>query len=255
MWTRRRTIRLCRQQLALEINNLAPSITPKASIFVEDVLRLQPRLAVFDCDGTLWAGDAGEGFFDWELKRGVLSEEVVRWARPRYADYRADKVVEDDMCGEMVTMHRGLTEAQVQQAANQFFEDNFVSRIFPEMRELVGRLRQLGCDVWAVSSTNEWVIRAGMKHCGIPENRILAAAVEIENGIVTDRLVRVPTGAGKPAAIRDVIRKDPDAAFGNSRWDTEMLAIARHAFAVNPNPDLEKTARERGWTVYWPDGS
>ena len=234
---------------------MAPSITPKASIFVEDVLRLQPRLAVFDCDGTLWAGDAGEGFFDWELKRGVLSEEVVRWARPRYADYRADKVVEDDMCGEMVTMHRGLTEAQVQQAANQFFEDNFVSRIFPEMRELVGRLRQLGCDVWAVSSTNEWVIRAGMKHCGIPENRILAAAVEIENGIVTDRLVRVPTGAGKPAAIRDVIRKDPDAAFGNSRWDTEMLAIARHAFAVNPNPDLEKTARERGWTVYWPDGS
>jgi phosphoserine phosphatase len=234
---------------------LAPSITPKASIFVEDVLRLQPRLAVFDCDGTLWAGDAGEGFFDWELKRGVLSEEVVRWARPRYADYRAGKVVEDDMCGEMVTMHRGLTEAQVQQAANQFFEDNFVSRIFPEMRELVGRLRQLGCDVWAVSSTNEWVIRAGMKHCGIPENRILAAAVEIENGIVTDRLVRVPTGAGKPAAIRDVIRKDPDAAFGNSRWDTEMLAVARHAFAVNPNPDLEKTARERGWTVYWSDGS
>ena len=234
---------------------MAPSITPKASIFVEDVLRLQPRLAVFDCDGTLWAGDAGEGFFDWELNRGVLSEEVVRWARPRYADYRAGKVVEDDMCGEMVTMHRGLTEAQVQQAANQFFEDNFVSRIFPEMRELVGRLRQLGCDVWAVSSTNEWVIRAGMKHCGIPENRILAAAVEIENGIVTDRLVRVPTGAGKPAAIRDVIRKDPDAAFGNSRWDTEMLAIARHAFAVNPNPDLEKTARERGWTVYWPDGS
>lgn len=252
MWTRRRTIRLCRQQLALEINNLAPSITPKASIFVEEVLRLQPRLAVFDCDGTLWAGDAGEGFFDWELNRGVLSEEVVRWARPRYADYRAGKVVEDDMCGEMVTMHRGLTEAQVQQAANQFFEDNFVSRIFPEMRELVGRLRQLGCDVWAVSSTNEWVIRAGMKHCGIPENRILAAAVEIENGIVTDRLVRVPTGAGKPAAIRDVIRKDPDAAFGNSRWDADMLAISRHPFAVNPNPDLEALARQRGWSIYLP---
>jgi HAD superfamily phosphoserine phosphatase-like hydrolase len=232
---------------------LPPSISPKASIFVEDVLRLQPRLAVFDCDGTLWAGDAGEGFFDWELKRGVVSDEVVRWARPRYADYRAGKVVEDDMCGEMVTMHRGLTEAQVQKAAKQFFEENFVSQIFPEMIEMIRRLRDLGCDVWAVSSTNEWVIRAGMKHCGIDEDRILAAAVEIRDGIVTDRLVRVPTGAGKPAAIRDVIRKDPDAAFGNSRWDTEMLAIARHAFAVNPNPDLEKAARERGWTVYWPD--
>jgi phosphoserine phosphatase len=232
---------------------LPPAISPKASVFVESVLRLQPQLAVFDCDGTLWAGDAGEGFFDWELKRGVVSDEVVRWARPRYADYRAGKVVEDDMCGEMVTMHRGLTEAHIQKVASQFFEENFVAQIFPEMRELVGRLRDLGCDVWAVSSTNEWVIRAGMKHFGIAENRILAAAVEIENSVVTDRLVRVPTGAGKPTAIRDVIRKNPDAAFGNSRWDTEMLAMARHPFAVNPNPDLEKTARERGWTVYWPD--
>jgi phosphoserine phosphatase len=233
---------------------LPPSISSKAAAFIETVVRLEPRLAVFDCDGTLWAGDAGEGFFDWELKRGVVSDEVVRWARPRYADYRAGKVIEDDMCGEMVTMHRGLTEDQVQRAATQYFEENFVSQIFPEMRETVRRLQDLGCDVWAVSSTNEWVIRAGMKYCGIAENRILAAAVEIENGIVTDRLVRVPTGAGKPAAIREVIRKDPDVAFGNSRWDTEMLAMARRAFAVNPNPDLEKTAGERGWTVYWPDG-
>jgi phosphoserine phosphatase len=233
---------------------LSLAISSKAAAFIETVVRLEPRLAVFDCDGTLWAGDAGEGFFDWELKRGVVSDEVVRWARPRYADYRAGKVIEDDMCGEMVTMHRGLTEDQVQRAATQYFEENFVSQIFPEMRELVRRLRDLGCDVWAVSSTNVWVIRAGMKYCGIAENRILAAAVEIEDGIVTDRLVRVPTGAGKPAAIREVIRKDPDAAFGNSRWDTEMLAMARRAFAVNPNADLEKTAGERGWPVYWPDG-
>jgi len=231
---------------------LTPSISTKAATFIENVLRLQPRLAVFDCDGTLWAGDAGEGFFAWELKREVVSDDVVRWARPRYADYRAGKVSEDDMCGEMVTMHRGLDEAQVQQAANQYFEENFVSQFFPEMRELVGRLQESGCEVWAVSSTNLWVIRAGMKYCGIPENRILAATAVIENGMVTDRLVRVPTGAGKPAAIRDVIGRAPDAAFGNSRWDTEMLAMARHAFAVNPNPDLEMTARERGWTVYWP---
>jgi phosphoserine phosphatase len=232
---------------------LAPSINSTAAAFIQTVLDLQPRLAVFDCDGTLWSGDAGEGFFDWELKRGVVSDEVVRWARPRYADYRAGKVSEDDMCGEMVTMHRGLTEGRMLQAANQYFEENVVSQIFHEMRELVRRLRALECDVWAVSSTNEWVIRAGMKYCGIAENRVLAAAVEIENGVITDRLVRVPSGAGKPAAIRHVVRKDPDAAFGNSRWDTEMLAIARQAFAVNPNPDLEKTAGQRGWTVYWPD--
>jgi len=209
-------------------------------------------MAVFDCDGTLWAGDAGEGFFDWELKQGVVSDEVVRWARPRYADYRAGRVSEDDMCGEMVSMHRGMAETEIQAAAADFFEEKFVAQIFPEMRTLVLDLRKAGCEVWAVSSTNEWVIRAAMKHCGISENKILASAVAIENGRVTDRLIRVPSGLGKPRAIREVIQRDPDAAFGNSRWDAEMLKISKHAFAVNPNPDLEEIARDRGWRVYKP---
>lgn len=91
-----------------------------------------------------------------------------------------------------------------------------------------------------------------MKPFGIAPDRILAAKVEIEKGIVTDRLVRVPSGPGKPRALREVVNKAIDAAFGNSRWDTEMLAMAKHAFAVNPNPDLETVARTRGWAVYFP---
>jgi phosphoserine phosphatase len=200
----------------------------------------------------LWAGDAGEGFFDWELKRRVVSDAIARLVRARYADYKAGKVGEDEMCGEMVTMHSGLAEADVQRAATQYVGENVVEQIFSELQELVHRLQERGCDVWVVSSTNEWVIRAAMKHFDIDEKKILAASVRVEGGRITNQLIRVPSGAGKPRAIRDVIRKDPDAAFGNSRWDADMLAIARHAFAVNPNPDLENTARERGWTIYRP---
>lgn len=229
------------------------SISAKACEFIESVVRLRPKLAVFDCDGTLWGRDAGEGFFDWEIKRGVVSDEVARWARPRYAEYRAGKVDEETMCGEMVTMHRGLSEAEVQKAAAEFFDEQLVEHIFPEMRELVQRLQKSGTEVWAVSSTNLWVIRAGMRYFGIAEDKILAATVEIENGLVTDRLLRIPTGPGKTTAIRDSIARIPDVALGNSRWDVEMLALARHAFAVNPNPDLERTATQRGWAIYWPD--
>ena len=219
---------------------------------IDPILRLRPTLAVFDCDGTLWSGDAGEGFFDWELTRGVLPNDVVGWARARYADYKLGKVSEDDMCGEMVTIHKGLRESEVLGLAGEFFEAHFTKRIFSEMRQLVTELRNLACDVWAVSSTNEWVIREAMKHFAIPQDKILAAAVEIENGLVTDRLLRVPSGIGKPKAILEVIGRPPDAAFGNSRWDLQMLEIARYAVAVNPNPDLERQARQRGWTVYWP---
>jgi HAD superfamily phosphoserine phosphatase-like hydrolase len=234
---------------------LTPTTAVRSSDFIESVLNLHPQLAVFDCDGTLWSGDAGERFFDWELRRRVLSDEVERWVRARYADYKAGKVSEDEMCGEMVTIHSGLVESDVQRLAKEFFDENFVGRIFPEMRHLVQRLQSQGCDVWAVSSTNEWVIQAAMKHFGIDDKKILAAAVEIEGGRITNRLIRVPSGEGKPRAIREVIGKNPDAAFGNSRWDAAMLTIARHGFAVNPNPDLEQIARERGWVIYWPEAT
>jgi len=226
-----------------------------SSVLIDSVLRLRPTLAVFDCDGTLWAGDAGERFFDWELNRGVLAPDIVRWARERYAEYKAGKVSEDDMCGEMVTLHKGLKEAEVLRLSKEFFEEKFVQNIFPEMRQLISELQDSGCDIWAVSSTNEWVIGEAMKHFGIPQGKILAASVEIENGIITDRLIRVPSGIGKPKAILEVIGRPPDAAFGNSRWDVAMLLIARYAVAVNPNPDLEQVARQRGWTVYWPEGA
>jgi len=153
----------------------------------------------------------------------------------------------------MVTMHQGMAETALLNAAGEFMEHAFSSRIFPEMQELVSRLQGNGCDVWAVSSSNEWVIRAGMKAFGILEDRILATRVELANGFITDRLVRIPSGPGKPKALREVVKKDIGAAFGNSRWDADMLAIARHAFAVDPNPDLEAAARERGWTIYFPD--
>jgi phosphoserine phosphatase len=225
---------------------------PSPAQFVNSVVRLQPAFATFDCDGTLWSGDAGEGFFDWELRRKVVSDEVIAAIRARYADYRAGKVSEDDMCGEMVTLHQGLRESDVKQLAAEFFEDRMVQSIFPEMQELVGRLIEAGSDVWAVSSTNLWVIEAAMKHFGIQSNKILAATVEVQDGIITDKLTRIPSGDGKPRAIRAEAKRDPDAAFGNSRWDAAMLGIARHAFAINPNPDLEALAKEKGWTVYFP---
>jgi HAD superfamily phosphoserine phosphatase-like hydrolase len=229
---------------------------PATQQFLDSITRLQPRVAAFDCDGTLWSGDAGERFFDWELRSGdVVSAALDRPMRDRHAAYKRGEVDETTMCGEMVTMHRGIEERKLMDAATRFFKQCFVTQIFPDMRELVRRLHENGCEIWAVSSSNEWIIRAAMTYFGIPENRILAAKVELDGFTATDRLIRVPSGSGKSLALRELVKKDIDAAFGNSRWDTEMLAMAKHAVAVNPNPDLEATAKERGWQIYFPEGA
>jgi HAD superfamily phosphoserine phosphatase-like hydrolase len=228
------------------------SLTSRQATFLETVIRLHPQIAAFDCDGTLWSGDAGEGFFAWELKRGLVNQTVADWVRSRYADYKAGRVTEEVMCGEMVTMHRGLQETIVQQACDEYFAPNILPNIFPEMQELVQRLQATGCDIWAVSSSNAWVIRSAMRYFGIPQNRILAAEVAIENGVITDRLIRVPSGPGKPEALRSVLQSAPDCAFGNAIWDREMLAMSKHPFAINPNPNLKEIALLAGWAVYHP---
>lgn len=220
--------------------------------FIESVVAQRPGIAVFDCDGTLWSGDSGAEFFYWEIDRGLLPKSVVDWAIPRYQAYLRGEVGEEPMCGEMVTIHAGLDEKLLSEASEQFFQERFESQIFPDMQELVARLAQAGCEIWAVSSTNEWVVRAGARRFGISPQRVLAACVHTEQGRATARLRDVPTDEGKAVSIRANIKQEVDAVFGNSIHDQQMLELARNAFAVNPTPELAAIARERAWNVYLP---
>ena len=220
--------------------------------FIESVTALKPRIAVFDCDGTLWEGDSGADFFYWEIERGLVSSEVAAWALPRYENYKAGKVDEETMCGEMVTMNAGIPERRLEEAAEEFFSTVVEHRIFPEMQQLTRRLADAGCDLWAVSSTNIWSIAAGVKRFGIPVEHALAVTVEIENGLATDRLIQVPTDEGKAVVIRKNISGQVDACFGNSIHDAAMLELARHPFAIGPTGELQEIAFKKHWRIYRP---
>ena len=227
---------------------------PSGSQFVQSVLDLQPRLAVFDCDGTLWAGDAGEAFFYWAMEHGLMTKDVAARAAARYRVYKAGGVDEETMCGEMVTCHAGFPVTELELGAEEFFREKIAVRIFPPMQELALQLAERGCEIWAVSSTNEWVVRAGARRLGIPPERVLAACAVIEDGRCSSRLVRVPTDEGKAVALRERFPDGAiDVAFGNTVHDVAMLSLAQHAFAISPDTELEAIARERGWRVYDPE--
>src|SRR5262249_53065387 len=74
------------------------TLSSRALQFVDSVLALRPKIAVFDCDGTLWSGDSGADFFYWEIERGLISPEITAWALPRYEEYKAGNVAEEVMC-------------------------------------------------------------------------------------------------------------------------------------------------------------
>ncbi len=223
-----------------------------ATEFEEAVLALRPAVAIFDCDGTLWSGDAGYGFMVWSIEAGLVSRNASDWIDSRYRLYLSGDVSESEMCGEMVQLYSGLQESELRHAAEEYFRSHVETHIFPEMRTLVEKLRAGGADIWAVSSTNNWVIEEGVRRFNIPASRVLAAQVKVVDGRITSDLIDVPSGDGKAAALRRAGIPKPDAVFGNSIHDAAMLTLAKRAFPVNPTPALLEIAADRGWTVFYP---
>ncbi len=217
------------------------------------MLAAAPRVAVFDCDGTLWSGDSGFGFMHWSLDHGLVPEQAATVLRARYREYEAGRVDEAAICGEMVQVYAGLRETVMREAAARFFAEKIEPLIFPVMESLVAALRRAGTDIWAVSSTCDWVVDAGVRErFGIPPERVLAAKVRREGDIVTGELQAVPTDEAKAEALRAIGIARPDAAFGNSVHDLAMLTMARHPYPVNPSAELVAYANRAGWPVFRP---
>jgi HAD superfamily phosphoserine phosphatase-like hydrolase len=219
------------------------------------VFESEPKVAVFDCDGTLWGGDAGYGFMAWSLEQGLVSRSTNDWIDSRYRAYRNGEVSEVAMCGEMVQLYAGLRESELEKAAARYVDEFVRLRAFAEMAALVKRMRQAKIQIWAVSSTNRWVIAEGLRDFGIPRERILAAEVRVQDGIITGEIIDVPTDEAKAAALKRVGISAPDTVFGNSIHDLAMLEMARRPFPVNPSPALFEAAAKRGWGYYRPQSA
>jgi len=188
----------------------------------------------------------------WSMDSGLLSREACDWMDARYRGYLRGEVSELAICGEMVQIYRDLRESELRQASHKFFDRVVRAHIFPEMRELCDLLRSRGVTLWAVSSTNNWLIEEGVKDFGIPPERVLAARVRVTNGLITEELLNVPTDEGKAISLTRSGLPQPDAVFGNSIHDAAMLAIAKHPFVINPTMALTERATALGWPVFQP---
>jgi phosphoserine phosphatase len=223
-----------------------------AQEFERLVLENEPHVAVFDCDGTMWGVDSGHGFMVWSLEQGLVSRETSDRIDTRYRAYLAGQVSEPQICGEMVQMYAGLHEAELRSAAARYVDEMIRPHLFAEIESLMKLLLEKGVELWAVSSTNKWVVNEGVRGLGIPESRVLAAEVAVKNGVISGELVDVPTDEAKAAALRRAGRPRPDAVFGNSIHDLAMLQMAAHPYPVNPSSALLEAAAKNGWGFFRP---
>lgn len=208
-----------------------------------------PKLACFDADGTLWAGDIGEAFLQRLISEALIPDVWVEYEHLVAVDpARAYAFA--------VRVMAGLSEAEVKRWAEAFFLE-YEDKVFPAMRTLARELSQRGHEVWLVSGSNRWIIEAAATRLGLDPRRVIAQEVEVERGLLTQK-ERLPTifGPGKVEAISTRVGQIPGFAAGNSWSDAEMLDFASTLrLLVNPTRlvvgerDLASYGRERGWLV------
>jgi phosphoserine phosphatase len=209
--------------------------------------------AVFDADGTLWDGNVGEAFMYVLAAEGVLpattGDEYARLFEKSY-----------DLAYAFATRClAGHPEAWVQERSRAFFASAWSSRIFPEMRALLEHLALRGVLSWVASASNRWIIQAGAAELEVPAERVIGMSLEVDGGILSDRLVRpLVNGAGKAEALRQRLPQLPALAGGNSVNDLAMLRLATtDALVVSPEAgpdprtgeDLRAEAVARGWMI------
>lgn len=208
---------------------------------------------VSDADGTLWSEDIGEGF----LKQLIADKALVSpaatgdiWAAYD-ARVRADKASGYAWAAQAMA---GLTEADVAARAEAYAATFVPAHLFPGMRALLSEARTRGCEVWIVSASNEWIVRAAAPLLGLDPSHAVGIRVAVKDGTLTDTVVPPVTyRAGKVDAILARVGRLPSLVSGDSAGDLEMLAAATGAglFVEHDytDPAVLGLARERGWLV------
>lgn len=235
------------------------NVNDKLESFLNSTIIIKERkVAVFDCDGTLLG----------QAPYYLADEAIYAFAKERYANRPdslskakmgiIDAMLHGDNTGIGYVKNRinflsGLTPADVERMGEDCFEDKYIDKFYPEMRELLANLQAYGFEVWVVSASPEVLYQQFVhKALGIPLDRILGVRSVVQYNHITSEIVQpVPQEQGKADLIETVIKAKPLFAAGNSRGDMEMIESSV-GLKMIVNPDDQKVEKN-GFTVkgYW----
>lgn len=153
----------------------------------------------------------------------------------------------------MLALTKGWERDQVRQIVREALLETVEPLIFNEALELMETHRAAGDRVYLVSASPEEIVAPLAELLGA--DGAVASAAEVDpEGRYTGRMAFYAYGEGKAEALRDLAaRADVDlassTAYSDSATDLPMLEAVGHPVAVNPDRQLARVARERGWEV------
>lgn len=214
------------------------------------------KLALFDLDNTLLAGDSDFQWAQFLMEEGVINRETHQAKNIKfYEDYKKGTL---DIFAFLDFQLEPLTRyprSQLETWHQRYMKRKVLPMMTDKARKLVEKHRASGDLMMVITATNSFVTQPIAEAFGI--EHLIGTVPEEVNGEFTGRVVGTPSfQEGKVSRLQQWLAERGQSLadfeswfYSDSQNDLPLLKMVNHPVAVNPDPVLESYAREQGWPV------
>ncbi len=215
----------------------------------------RPTAAFFDLDKTIIAKSSTLAFSREFQAGGLISRGAV--LRSAYAQFvylvgGADHDQMEKMRQFMSQLCSGWDVETVKEIVGDTLHNIVDPLVYDEAVSLIEDHHLAGRDVIIVSTSGSEVVEPIGQMLGA--DKVIATRMEVADGKYTGEISFYAYAENKATAIRDLAARrgydlDRSYAYSDSVTDVHMLEAVGHPHAVNPDKDLRRIARDRGWPI------
>ena len=212
------------------------------------------RLAIFDIDNTLIAGDSDLLWGEFLCERNYVDSNVYKAEHEKYyKDYLSGKL---DINNFLKFQLKVLGENDLnllKKWRKDFFEEKIRPVILPKAYQLIDKHRNQNHDLLIITATNRFIVEPIASEFKI-EN-IIACEPEIYNEQFTGKFTGTPSYAeGKVKRFNDWLentghRLEESWFYSDSHNDIPLMKEVNHPVAVDPDESLKNEAIKIGWPI------
>lgn len=215
---------------------------------------LAMRLAIFDLDNTLIAGDSDHGWGEFLVKKGLVDPVLFKQANDRfYEQYKAGTLNIREYLEFSLTPLTQHSMEFLQQLHQEFLAQVIEPMMLPKAEALLKQHRDAGDYLLIITATNGFVTRPIAARLGVDD--IITTDPEVVDGRYTGSFVGIPSFQdGKVQRLTQWLSTQSmdlaDAYFySDSINDLPLLEQVPNPIAVDADDRLTAIATERGWSI------
>ena len=214
------------------------------------------RAAFFDLDRTVIAKSSLVALGPEFHARGMLRRRTLAWgviSQMLFLRFGADEEKLTKIRESVLKVTKGWDANEIRELVAETITELIEPLIYAEALELIDHHLSQGDEVWLVSMSPAEVVEPFAELLGITGAIASSAKIDAQ-GKFTGEMEFFAQGENKAVAIRELAQKRgidlaESFSYSDSATDIPMLEAVGHAFAVNPDKELTKTAHEKKWPI------